>query len=119
MYKTRSNARSNARSDNFYSKDPCSTLPKALDALCKDVVSTIGYQKTMTLKHWRDAFPKEYLSMLEFKKLQDSNQGGCVLHVACQNSCIATLLYYQKIMIIEKLARITGSKFVVDFKITR
>ena len=100
-------------------QQPCSTLPANLEVLCKEIVTTIGYQKTMVLKHWKDAFPKENLSMLEFKKLQDRNDGGCVLHITCQDSSVALLLHYQKIFIIEKLSRIVGSKFIVDVKIAR
>jgi len=100
-------------------QQPCSTLSDNLDELCKDIVNTIGYQKTMVLKHWKDAFPKEYLSLLEFTKLQDRMDGGCVLYIACQNSSIALLLHYEKVIILEKLAKLTGSKFVIDVKIAR
>lgn len=96
--------------------------------ICKKIAQDIGYERMMILRHWKDAFPKEYSSEIGFSHLGENkfnvsretkNEDAIILYIKCANSSIGMLIFYQKIEIIEKMARIIGCKKVVDIKIAR
>lgn len=90
-----------------------------MDDAIKDIASLIGYEKTMLLKDWKKAFPEQYRDMLSFEKMQHNKDKSVILYIKCDNSGISMMIHYEKIMIIEKLARIVGSKIVTDFKMAK
>lgn len=89
-----------------------------MDNLVKDIVSAIGYEKTILLKDWKKAFPEQYINILSFEKMQNKKDGGAILYIKSTNPSIGLLLHYEKLTILEKLARIVGSKIITDFKIS-
>jgi len=86
--------------------------------IVKEIASVIGYEKTMLLKDWKKAFPEQYVNMLSFDKMQKNKDGTTILYIKSINPSIGLLLHYEKLTIIEKLARIVGSKIITDFKIS-
>ena len=102
----------------YRKKGSSTTMSKIMDNVIKDVVSVIGYEKTMLLKYWKKAFPEQYVHILSFDKMQKNKDGTTILYIKSTNPSIGLLLYYEKLTIIEKLARIVGSKIINDFKIS-
>ncbi|MGL6107536.1 MAG: DciA family protein [Romboutsia sp.] len=99
-----------------------------LKDICKKIAQDIGYERMMILRHWKDAFPKEYYSDIEFSHLRENkfnvsretkNEDAIILYIKCTNSSTGMMIFYQKIEIIEKMARIIGCRKVVDIKISR
>ena len=94
-------------------------ISNIMDDAIKDIIRIIGYEKTMLLKDWKKAFPEQYRGMLSFEKMQHKKDKSVILYIKCDNSAISIMLHYDKIMIIEKLARIFGSKVITDFKMAK
>jgi len=93
-------------------------ISNIMDDAIKDVASIIGYEQTMLLKDWRKAFPAGYTHMLSFDKMQKKKDGSTILYLKAENSSISFLIHYEKLVILEKLATIVGSKIITDFKIS-
>jgi len=102
----------------YQKRGDSSTINKEMSNIVKEIASVIGYENTMLLKNWKKAFPEQYVHMLSFDNMKKNKDGTTILYIKATNPSIGFLLHYEKLTIIEKLARIVGSKMIKDFKIS-
>ncbi len=98
--------------DNRHSK-----VSELMNNACKNISNIIGYEKMILLKEWKKAFPKKYHDCVYFDKLQMHRKDSTVIitfRVSMQPMLL--LLFYDKLIIKEKLNNLLGFDVVSDIR---
>lgn len=98
--------------DNRHAK-----VSELMSNACKNISNIIGYEKMILLKEWKKAFPKQYHDCVYFDKLQMQKKDSTVIitfRVSMQPMLL--LLFYDKLIIKEKLNDLLGCQAVSDIR---